>query len=310
MPANSETQALLAEIAQWEFPPISKLNPTKVREVNEIFLRFSHAREAIAQVENRSIPGPAGEIPLRIYTPAGQAPFPVLVYFHGGGWVIGNLEMEESICRTLANRADCVVVSVDYRLAPEHLFPAAAEDAYAATLWVANHAAELNADRDRLAVGGESAGGNLAAVVAQMARDRQSLSLVYQLLFYPVIQYRFDTPSYRQNSKDYLLTKPLMKWFWDCYLPSAADGKNPYASPMFAKTLHNLPPALIITAELDILRDEAELYGDRLQAAGVPVKISHYNGTIHGFVNLAKKLPQGLSALEEASTALSAAFKA
>ncbi|MEB3830874.1 alpha/beta hydrolase [Phormidium sp. CCY1219] len=310
MPANSETQALLAEIAQWEFPPISKLNPTKVREVNEIFLRFSHAREAIAQVENRSIPGPAGEIPLRIYTPAGQAPFPVLVYFHGGGWVIGNLEMEESICRTLANRADCVVVSVDYRLAPEHLFPAAAEDAYAATLWVANHAAELNADRDRLAVGGESAGGNLAAVVAQMARDRQSLSLVYQLLFYPVIQYRFDTPSYRQNSKYYLLTKPLMKWFWDCYLTSAADGKNPYASPMFAKTLHNLPPALIITAELDILRDEAELYGDRLQAAGVPVKISRYNGTIHGFVNLAKKLPQGLSALEEASTALSAAFKA
>ncbi|MGK7900725.1 MAG: alpha/beta hydrolase [Hormoscilla sp.] len=202
----------------------------------------------------------------------------------------------------------CIVVSVDYRLAPEHKFPAAPEDAYAATQWVAENAAEIKGDRTRIGVGGESAGGNLAAVVTLMARDRGGPSLVYQLLFDPVTQYGFDTESYRKYGKDYLCTKDVMVWFWNHYLPTPLEGKNPYASPLHAVDLSNLPPALIITAELDPLRDEAEAYGDRLRQAGVPVKISRYQGAIHAFTCMAKIFPQGRESLTEASAALKAAF--
>ena len=263
--------------------------------------------EQVARVENRTIPGPAGEIPVRIYTPQGSGPFPALVFFHGGGWVICNLDTHDGTCRSLANGAGCVVVSVDYRLAPEHKFPAAPEDCYAATQWVAKNAAELNVDASHIAIGGDSAGGNLTAVVAQMARDQGDPHLVFQLLIYPATNFRMDTPSIEENATGYFLTKDDMIWFMNHYLNGEEDKTNPLASPMLASDLSNLPPALIITAQYDPLRDEGELYGQKLKEAGVPVTISRYEGVIHGFVG---SIPsdKGKLAEAEASAALRMAF--
>ena len=169
----------------------------------------------VTSVEDRAIPGPAGDIPVRIYTPAGEAPYPILVYYHGGGWVIGDLETSDGISRAFANAASCIVVSVDYRLAPEHKFPAAIDDAFAALNWVAEHAAEIGGDPSRIAAGGESAGANLTAVIAQLAKDAGGPRLAYQLLAYPVTNFAFDTESYQKNGDDYYLTEESMRWFWD-----------------------------------------------------------------------------------------------
>ena len=308
MPLNSQTRILLNQIKELGLPPLNELNPVQAREQAAMGDQFSPKPEPVASVKNCIIPSSEIDIPIRIYTPAGNPPFPIVVFFHGGGWVVGNLEAADSICRTLANQVGCIVVSVDYRLAPEHKFPAAVEDAYTATEWVAKNAASFQGDPERIAVGGDSAGGNLAAVVALMSRDRNFPSLVYQLLFYPATQYGFDTDSHRQNGKDYLLTIELLVWFWHHYLSSAADGQNPHASPLLADNLSNLPPALIITAEYDPLRDEAEAYGNRLQDAGVSVKMTRYDGTIHGFVGMANVLDQGQEALAEAAAALKHRF--
>lgn len=240
----------------------------------------------IASVEDRTIPGPAGEIPIRIYAPEGAEPFPVVAFFHGGGFVIGDLDTHDVPCRHLCARSGCLVVSVDYRLAPEHPFPAAADDCVAATRWVAAHAAELGGDADRIAVAGDSAGGALAAATALRLRDEGDAFLRGQLLIYPVADhYQPGTPSYEQNAEGYGLTRDDMIWFWDHYLRDPADADNPYASPMRADDLRGLPPALVITAEYDVLRDEAERYADRLREAGVPATLSRYGGTVHGFFN-------------------------
>ncbi len=304
---NAETNDFLAKVASSKKPPLSSQTPEQARKLNQVFIHLSHPKETVAKVENTTIPGSAGEIPLRIYTPQGVGPFPVLVYFHGGGYAIGNLDMVDSICRTLTNGAQCVVVSVEYRLAPEHKFPAAIEDGYSATLWAAENAAVINGDASRMAVGGESAGGNLAAVVALMARDRAQPSLIYQLLIYPVTHHgSLSTESRRLYGEDYFLTADSIAWYAKQYLPAAEDGKNAYASPLLAEDLTNLPPALIITAELDPLRDEGEAYGDRLREAGVSVKVSRYEGTIHAFINLAGILTLGQKALKEAASDLKA----
>ncbi|EDX75541.1 alpha/beta hydrolase fold domain protein [Coleofasciculus chthonoplastes PCC 7420] len=308
MPLNDQTQLILNQIKTLGLPPLNELEPIQAREQAAQADQFSHKPEPVARVENRLIPGSTVDIPIRIYTPAGNPPFPILVFFHGGGWVIGSLDAVDSICRTLANQAGCIVVSVDYRLAPEHKFPAAVEDAYTAIEWVAKNAASFQGDPKRIAVGGDSAGGNLAAVVALLSRDRNFPSLSYQVLFYPATQYGFDTDSHRQNGKDYLLTTELLVWFWHHYLSSAADGQNPQASPLLAGDLSNLPPALIITPEYDPLRDEGEAYGMRLQKAGVSVRMTRYDGTIHGFVGMAHVLDQGREALAEAAVALQSQF--
>ena len=245
---------------------------------------------------------------MRIYTPQGSGPFPVLVYFHGGGWVIGNVDTHDPTCRTLTNAAGCVVVSVDYRLAPEHKFPAAVDDCYAATQWVAANAAAINGDSSRIAIGGDSAGGNLTAVVAIEARDKGGPPLVFQLLVYPVTDYSFSTPSYRDNGDGYLLTKDSMVWFWDHYLRSEADGQDYRASPLRASDLTGLPPALVITAEYDPLRDEGEAYAARLQEAGVSVTCTRYDGMIHGFYGLTAVVDQARKAVEESVAALRASF--
>ena len=259
---------------------------------------------ALASVENRKIPGPASEIPVRIYQPHGGGVKPVLVYLHGGGWVIGTLDSYDATCRELAQGAGCVVVSVDYRLAPEHRYPAAPEDCYAAVKWVAANAASLGADPQRLAVGGDSAGGNLSAVVAQMARDRRGPAIRFQLLIYPVTDADFTRRSYVDNAEGYLLTTASMHWFWDHYLPSKSQRAEPYASPLRAPDLTGLPAAWVCTAEFDPLRDEGEAYAKRLQDAGVSTTLTRFDGLIHGFVSMGLVAPRAQAAIDEAVAAL------
>ena len=311
MPLDPQARALLDQIAASGLQPSHLLSVAEARDMQLVRKRMLGGEPPpIANVAERSIPGPAGPIPIRVYTPDGSAPFGVVVYFHGGGWVAGNLDTHDDICRALANEAGCVVASIDYRLAPEHKFPAAAEDAYAATCWVAEHAAEIGGDPARLAVGGDSAGGNLTAMVALMARDRRGPAIAHQLLIYPVTDYSFDTPSYRDNAEGYLLTRAGMEWYWGHYLASDADGDNPYASPLRARDLGGLPPALVITAEYDPLRDEGEAYAKRLREAGVPVMSTCYPGMIHSFFGQFQLLDQGKEAIRQAGGALKAAFGA
>jgi acetyl esterase len=308
MPLDPQAQAFLEQLAASGAPPLHELSVAEARQVIVTLFGTTDTPEPIGAVEERTIPGAAEEMPARIYTPPGRGSFPILVYFHGGGWVIGNLEAYDSTCRALTNAAGCIVVAMEYRLAPEHKFPAAPEDCYAALQWVAAHAAAIGGDPTRLAIGGDSAGGNLTAVVAQMVRDRGGPSLVYQLLVYPVTDYNFDTASYRENADGYLLTKDAMVWFWNHYLRSAADGSNLLASPLRAQNLRGLPPALILTAEFDPLRDEGEAYAARLREAGVPVTLTRYNGMIHGFFSLGAVFDQGKQAMAQAAAGLRAAF--
>jgi acetyl esterase len=264
---------------------------------------------AIYRVEDRHIPGADGNVAARVYTPEGNPPMGVLVYFHGGGFVLGDLESHDRVCRALANQAGCVVVSVDYRLAPEHVFPAGAEDCYAATKWVAENAASLGADGARLAVGGDSAGGNLAAVVSMMARDRGGPAINFQLLMYPVTDCALDTPSQKEFAADgYVLSRGDMEWFWKNYCDTIAEKNNPYACPFRAKDLKNLPPALVLTASHDPLRDEGERFAERLIAAGVKTTCTRYEGVTHGFVSFADTLDKGKEGQRQAADALRVAF--
>jgi len=308
MPLDPEARMLMDQM-QGAMRPFNELS---VEEARAAILALSTAAgepERVARVENRTVPGPRGEIPVRIYTPEGRAPFPVLVYFHGGGWVIGNLETHDPLCRHLTNAVGCVVVSVDYRLAPEHPYPAAADDSYAATRWVAENAAAIGGDPARIAIGGDSAGGNLTAVVALMARDRGGPQLVFQLLVYPVTDDpSANHPSYRENADGYFLTRDMMHWFWDHYRAPGLDRNEPYLSPLRARDLRGLPPALVVTAEFDPLRDEGEAYAAKLREAGVPVQLKRYDGMIHGFFGMGALLTQARTATREAADALRAAF--
>ena len=252
--------------------------PSSLRSVlNRRSVNFQGAPETVAQVENRLIPGPEGKIPLRIYTPDGEGPFPILMYFHGGGWVLGNLDTCNNACHFLSKTVGCIVISVDYRLAPEHKFPAAVEDAYTATVWAAEHAEEINGDTSRLAVAGESAGGNLAAAVCIMAQDRGRPPLVFQMLAYPSTNLdTLETDSYRQYAKGYGLTKFHASWFRNQYIGDEKDGKSPYASPLLAENLSGVPPALVLTGEFDVLRDDGESYVERLKEEGVQARFIRY----------------------------------
>jgi acetyl esterase/lipase len=310
MPLDPQVKTLLDQVAAMGAPELHTLSVAEARVALAAMAALQGEPQSVARVENRALPGPAGEIPVRIYSPAGHAPLPVLVYFHGGGWVLGNLDSHDGVCRSLANAAGCIVVSVDYRLAPEHKFPAAADDSYHATLWVAANAAAIGGDPNRVAIGGDSAGGNLTAVVALIARDRGKPALVHQLLIYPATDAAYDTASCRENAAGYFLTKDAMHWFWNHYLPSTDRGREPYASPLRAESLQGLPPALVITAEFDPLRDEGEAYAARLREAGVPVTLTRYDGMVHGFFGMGALLDQAKTAVAEAAGALRAAFAA
>jgi len=238
----------------------------------------------IASVVNRDMQGPGGSLPLRIYTPLGTGPFPLMVFFHGSGFVVCSLDTHDAMCRNLCAGAGCVVVSVNYRLAPEHKFPAGPDDCLAATRWAVAHAASLGADAGRVVVAGDSAGGNQAAVTALRIRDEGGPRLCGQLLIYPVTDYHTPgTASMAENAEGYVLTRHGMAWFWDHYLTRPSEAANPLACPLRAADLSGLPPALVITAEYDPLRDEGEIYGRKLRQVGVPVEITRYDGVNHGF---------------------------
>lgn len=305
---DPQVQAFLDQVAAMNLPPLNTMSVEEARQVAAALSEMHGAPDPVASVDNLALPSPEGEIPIRVYTPEQRGPLPVLVYCHGGGWVLGDLESHDALCRTLANAAGCVVASVDYRLAPEHKFPAAAEDAYAATRWVAENAGQIGGDPQRIAVGGDSAGGNLAAVVALMARDRGGPHLVFQLLIYPATDTSCDTVSCRVNGEGYFLTLEMMRWFWNHYLSSEADRGNAYAAPLRAPDLRGLPPALVVTAEFDPLRDEGEAYAARLRAAGVPVQLKRYDGMIHGFFGMGALVDQARTAMEEVAAGLRAAF--
>jgi acetyl esterase/lipase len=277
-------------------------------------LDAAEARRILAKVEDRLLPGPEGapDIPVRVYWPRVDAdPLPLVVFFHGGGWVICGLDTHDGLCRDLANGTDAIVISVDYRLAPEHPFPAAAEDAYAALRWAHDNAVSLGGDAAQIAVAGDSAGGNLAAAVALMARDRGGPPICFQLLVYPVIERDFETGSYRDNAEGYFLTRTQMQWYWQQYVGDDAEASvHPYASPIRADDLAGLPPAHVVTAEYDPLRDEGEAYGRRLADAGVPTDIRRYDGVFHGFFSMGHVLEGARQAAAEAHTALMKAFAA
>ncbi len=301
MPLDPQAQKVLEDMAALGLPAYEDLSPPAARKQMLDQSPPVDPSLSVHRVENRSIPGPESDLPIRLYYPEGASPFPVLVYFHGGGWVIGDLDTHHGFCHALAKTSGCLIVSVDYRLAPEHRFPAAVEDAYAATKWVADNAADIQADPDRMAVGGDSAGGHLAAVVALMARDRKGPRIDLQILIYPITDCNFNTPSYLENPEGYMLTRDLMKWFWNHFLGNADDARHPYASPLQASDLSGLPEALIVTAEYDPLRDEGEAYGKKMSAAGVKVRLLRYSGMMHAFIRMIAQLDKAREALNEVS---------
>ncbi len=266
--------------------------------------------EPVAEVRQLEIPGPAGQLPARVYRPDSAGPLPVLVYFFGGGWSLGTLDTCDGVCRMITNAAGCVTVAAGYRLAPEHKFPAAVEDCHASAQWVAAHAAELGADAARLAVGGDSSGGNLAAAVALHARDLGGPAITHQLLVYPNTDHQAGTPSMGEFADEYLFNTASVRWYWGMYLAAPDDGENPLASPLRADDLSGLPPATVITAEYDPLRDEAELYARKLEAAGVTAEVIRYDGMMHGFFTMVGILDTAREAVLEAAGRLRAAFTA
>lgn len=311
MALDPQVKALLDGMAANPGPRIIDLPVAEGREMYRgLAAAFDAQGVPIGSVEDRKIPGPAGDIPVRIYTPvaAGSGTLPVLVYFHGGGWVIGDLETHDALCRSFANEAGCKVVAVDYRLAPEHVFPAAVDDCYAAVKWVAANGASIGADVTRIAVSGDSAGGNLAAVVAQIAKAEKGPKISFQLLIYPVTDTNIDTGSYAANATGYFLERDGMIWFFDHYL-KGADRNDPRIAPLKAASLAGLPKAYVVTAGFDPLRDEGRAYADALKAAGVDTVHVNYDGMIHGFFNLQAAFDVGRDAVKAAAKALKEALK-
>jgi acetyl esterase len=277
--------AALIEAFDTGFPPVHTMTGAQARATIRSRYVPPAKPERVGEVWDATIPGPAGAIPLRFYRPDVADSLPILVYGHGGGFVFCDLDSHDELCRNLANRVPAVVISVDYRLAPEHPWPAAAEDFYAASRWAVTNAGVLGGNARRVVVGGDSAGGNLAAVSALMARDRGGPPLAGQLLLYPVIGADFDDDSYRLFGKGFYNPKPAMQWYWDQYVPAPADRHHPYASPLRAN-LAGLPPAIVVVAGHDPLRDEGLAYADALAAADVATVRCLFDGAIHGFMTM------------------------
>jgi acetyl esterase len=294
-------------------PPLETVSPAEARALflggREI---FSPDPPPVAETRDIAIPGPAGaKLRLRLYRGAGaaaDAKLPTLIFFHGGGWVVGDLETHDAMCRQIANGARCAVVAVDYRLAPEHKFPAAVEDCLAATLWAEQSAGDLGMDVTRLAIGGDSAGGNLAAVVSLIARDRGGPRLCAQLLLYPALDFGMKQASYQRFAEGHLLTEATMRWFAEAYLRHPDDAEDWRASPLRAADLSNLPPAYVVTAGYDPLCDEGVAYAQRLQEVGVDVEHRHFASQIHGFLLMGKMVRAAGPALDDLAAALSASF--
>ena len=294
---HPKARAIVDQLAG--LPPLPTMTPTEARGRPE---PLAAAPEAVGSVTARAIPGPGGPLPIRIYRPKDGLKG-ALVYFHGGGWVLGSLDTADATCRALANRSRCVVISIGYRLAPEHKFPAAVDDAYAAVRWVADNGADLRIDPARIAVGGSSAGGGLAAAVALIARDRGGPKIAFQLLTVPVTELSSRAASHREFAEGYGLTSADMEWFGRHYVRTEADADEPYASVLRAD-LHDLPPAFVITAECDPLRDDGEAYAEKLRKLGIAARYKRYSGMFHGFMSFPGVLPEAAEAFEDAGKAL------
>jgi acetyl esterase len=298
---HPQARALLDLMAQRDVPPTHTLTPAEARTLYRERRGLTQpAPPPVAAVRALQADGPQGAIPLRLYRPLDSdaaVALPVLVYCHGGGWVIGDLDTHDTLCRELANGAGCAVVSVDYRMGPEHRFPAAVDDCIAATRWVHSHANQLHLDATRLAVGGDSAGGNLAAVVAIAARDAGDLPIAYQLLIYPATDQHRDAPSHTSNGQGYLLTTETMDYFTGHYISDPAQYADWRASPLLHADLHGLPPALVLTAGYDPLRDEGTAYAEALTAAGNRATSVCFERQIHGFILMGKVLDEANAAI-------------
>ncbi len=311
MSLDLQAKALLDGLAAQGMKGFEEMSVEEARQTGYAFIGLQGDAEPVGNLIEKSIAVAGGEIPLRIYLPAGAGPHPIVMYFHGGGFVFGDLEVVDKVARSLSNAAHAAVISVGYRLAPEHRFPTAPEDCYAATCWAVENGPTLGLDEARIAVSGDSAGGNLAAVVAMMARDRQGPKIAYQLLIYPVTDARPDTtnqyPSRIDNGRGYLLTSAAMDWFFSHYLVTPDDAANPLASPIRG-VLSKLPPATVITAGFDPLHDEGKAYADALSDAGVAVKYLPNAGMIHGFMWLMGAISHARDVFDEAGCHLRDAF--
>ncbi len=309
---DPDCQRVLDLIREAGRPPYETLTPPEAREFYRAGRRILQPEPPqVAEVRNLRAPGAAGEIALRLYRGLGterSVALPALVYFHGGGWVIGDLDTHDGVCRLIASTAGCAVISVDYRLAPEHKFPAAVDDAVAATEWIAANAATLGIDASRLAVGGDSAGGNLAAVVALIAHDRAGPRLRHQLLIYPATDFMTSDDAQRERFEGFPLNVVTMNWFRDHYLRGSADYGDWRASPLHAKDLRGLPPAYVLTVGFDPLHAEGEAYAMRLRDAGVPVQHRHIAEQMHGFFTMGKIIRAAGPATEEAARAVKTAL--
>jgi acetyl esterase len=308
VPLDPQLQAMRDQRERDNVPPLYTMSLTEARAADLASIRASGGEpEPVNEVVNLTIPGPGGDLPLRLYRPAAGRPLPTLLYFFGGGWVLGTIDTADGVARSLANSAGALVAVVGYRLAPEHPFPAAVEDCYAAVRWVAGHAAEIGADPARLAVGGDSAGGNLAAGVALRARDGGP-PLAGQLLVYPNTDQLADDESMRAADDPFLFNRHSVAWYRQHYLADPGDAASPLASPLRAESLAGLPPALVITAEYDPLRDQGEAYARRLAGDGVQVELSRYPGMTHGFFTMAGTVDASRAAIEQAASHLRSWF--
>jgi acetyl esterase len=302
---DPEIEAIVAAMQALPGPPPEDVPIEQARAGHEAeTVELSGPGQTVAEIRDHVVPGPAGDIPVRVYSPAGaHGRVPVVAYFHGGGWAVGSIDSFDTVVRALANAACAVVASVGYRLAPEHRFPAAVDDCLAATRWLASTASELGGDPARLAVAGDSAGGNLATIVARRLRDEGDSPVRFQALIYPVTDSALNTPSYREFAEGYGLTAGGMQRFWQLYL-DGADGSQPDASPLRADDLSGLPPAFVLTAEADVLRDEGEAYAQRLREAGVDVEHRRFEGATHGFWRWQAKTALSRRAVRDVGAAL------
>ena len=285
MALDSATARLLAQFAEGDGKPLHECTPVEARALGSKLAELAGPAPAMQRVEERTVDGPDGQANLRILVPV-ENPTGVLVYYHGGGWVLGSIDEHDTLARKLAERTSCAVVLVEYRLAPEHRYPTAVDDSYAALKWVGKHLIDIAGQEVPLIVAGDSAGGTLAAVMAIRARDHGGPSIALQVLIYPVTDADFDLPSYTDPENQLLLTRDGMIWFWDHYLPESSRRAEPDASPLRTENLSGLPPAVVLTAAHDVLRDEGEAYAVRLQEANVPADLKRYAGQMHGFFTL------------------------
>lgn len=306
---DADVQLLLRLLGATGYRPPSTTDPATAREATRRSSALAASAAPIADVEDLEVPGPAGGIRCRLYRPLGAGPFPLVVFFHGGGWVVGDLDTHDGPCRALAHDSGACVLSVDYRLAPEHRFPAAVDDAFAAFRWAARRAADLGCDPDRVAVAGDSAGGNLAAVVAILAARGAGPRPAAQLLVYPVTDLSTKHESYRLFATGFFLTGADMDWYRGHYLAGESAALDPRASPLLAPDLAGVAPAIVVTAGFDPLRDEGEAFARRLADAGVPVRLRRHDGQVHGFLHTAATLPSSRRAALEAADLLGSALR-